>query len=918
MAEKALEKSEDVTELKKFRGAIKSQITNNVNKLNELFAQKVADDFDHKTINQDEVNQVEAKLRRNFDLFLKLDQKCCDFREEGADATEEIELVQKDAEYSEEVTSKVYPLFRQLKAYYQSVAEDEAKKANEKTKQNTVNNIPAFEKKFEDSLAVFKVSKKNAQQVAQCLNNLKSDEICEAAIVQVQPAESTKEELKKYFDEVIANANELKDALQTRGDDADSIKEKVKFDRLEEIEKIGNINIDLDKIVNVQKLNSSKNTTSSPILSSTFKESETGSGTPIKLNKPDPLKFSGQSRDFASFKNKFETIIVPNRSAVDIGVHLLQAIPAKHQHLVANVKIENYQEMMKILADEFGTVEQIIDSVVSEIERIKLVNSDKAFVEFVEKLERIHRDLKTVDMLREVANASNISKLESKLPSVVSQEWTKTVINEDLTGKGSDTKFDKFMEFLAKYKKMVKYQMSDARSSVSHKTQTQTCFVTGLSAKVKPKGDYKESSDKIDKPKFEMKPCIACNDGATNIDSIKHSVESCDVWNSLTVKEKEAKVKCKKHPFSFDHNHSDCKSNIRGCKICKEKTHHFLLCPKRKVRTSSAKSTINTTSRVSASLKTPVIVQALLVKTMDGNFGTLLDNCSTDNYITNAMAEKYQLTGEDVELVVEGIGGETNKVDSKIFQVPIKDKFGQEHVIECYGMDVIATPTKAPEKDSYSELCERFGISPKTVKRPQKIDLLISMRDNHLHADTKLKTIGKMALYEGLLGKVFGGLDPDLKFGQEFKMSFRSTRETIPKVCVKTLRAALTGTSDPVVITQAHTAKTDKEIFEFFKQENIGAECSPKCGNCRCGKCPPGGKQMSLKYEKDYNMFTNHMRYDKEGTASDPGPYWRVKFPWVVPKDGLVFNKSAVLGVMMLLPKNLERTPLGERFMRHS
>ena len=111
-------------------------------------------------------------------------------------------------------------------------------------------------------------------------------------------------------------------------------------------------------------------------------------------------------------------------------------------------------------------------------------------------------------------------------------------------------------------------------------------------------------------------------------------------------------------------------------------------------------------------------------------------------------------------------------------------------MIECYGMDVIATPTKPPEKDSYFELCERFKISPKVVRRPQTIDLLISMRDNHLHADTKLKTIGKMSLYEGLLGKVFGGLDPELKFGHEFKMSFRSTREMIPQASVKTLTAA--------------------------------------------------------------------------------------------------------------------------------
>ena len=48
MAEKALEKSDDVSELKKFRGVIKGQITKAVNRLNVLFAKKVEDDYDHK------------------------------------------------------------------------------------------------------------------------------------------------------------------------------------------------------------------------------------------------------------------------------------------------------------------------------------------------------------------------------------------------------------------------------------------------------------------------------------------------------------------------------------------------------------------------------------------------------------------------------------------------------------------------------------------------------------------------------------------------------------------------------------------------------------------------------------------------------------------------------------------------------
>ena len=110
------------------------------------------------------------------------------------------------------------------------------------------------------------------------------------------------------------------------------------------------------------------------------------------------------------------------------------------------------------------------------------------------------------------------------------------------------------------------------------------------------------------------------------------------------------------------------------------------------MKTSSAKSSVTAETRISTSLKTPVIVHALFVKTLKGRLGTLLDNCSTDHYITNDMARRHKLKGEEVELLVEGIGGETTKVESKIYQVPIKDKFGQLHTIECYGMDVIATP----------------------------------------------------------------------------------------------------------------------------------------------------------------------------------------------------------------------------------
>ena len=110
MAETELRKSRDVNKIKKYRSAIKAQITSALSKLEALFSRKVADDFDHGSIFTSEVNQVEARLKDKLELFRKLHDRCCELRDEGADADQEIELANQDDEFSEEVTNKVYPM----------------------------------------------------------------------------------------------------------------------------------------------------------------------------------------------------------------------------------------------------------------------------------------------------------------------------------------------------------------------------------------------------------------------------------------------------------------------------------------------------------------------------------------------------------------------------------------------------------------------------------------------------------------------------------------------------------------------------------------------------------------------------------------------------------------------------------------
>ena len=111
-------------------------------------------------------------------------------------------------------------------------------------------------------------------------------------------------------------------------------------------------------------------------------------------------------------------------------------------------------------------------------------------------------------------------------------------------------------------------------------------------------------------------------------------------------------------------------------------------------------------------------MQALLVRSCGLKLGDLLDNCSTDNYIMHNIAKKLKLSGEDVKLEVEVVGGVRSNMDGKAYKVSVYDIYGIEHIIECYGIDVITNPADPPEVESYAKLCAKFYLNPEQMKRP--------------------------------------------------------------------------------------------------------------------------------------------------------------------------------------------------------
>ena len=879
-------RSEDVELVKKARGVARGTVTNFINRLPRLLIKNTAGNLQCEKIIKTEVFALSGKLDKSHDTFQELHERYSQFRDRGQTSTLEEELQKADDDYGQEVVEK----------YYSAIADIE----------NYKKEIIVLEKEETE------VDLKNLLDV----DKLVASEIVSSTDPEMnQSAQSAKESLKVSYDNFVKNKAERRKAMKDRGD----------WD-----EDIGKVCDYIAEGKEVRKLISQLDVVIASLSSSTMVEEKvqavgldhsastatarTGSSPSIvKLQKMSCPQFSGLARDFAQFKREFNSVVVvQGRSSVDIGYNLLNAIPAKHQHLINNIDLPNHQEMMKALTDKFGCTRLVIDDVVSQMEKMKVVSTDKGFIEFVEKLEKIDRDLEALNVTEEIANSTVIGKLEARLPTNISIDWSKVVAEKELDKKTSKDVYKQFLAFLKKSKARIEYLTADSRQSSGStvRSVTQVNFVTGVtlvgntpfSPKGPPAGDKKNSAR-------NWKPCLACNvDGATDLTAIQHPMEPCAVWDSMSLKDREKKVKCIKHPFNSDHTTQNCTVSGRRCKYCSQDSHHFLLCPKKPVRSKTHVARVSTNSAVTVQPMLPVMVQAQYVNGENSSkIGTLMDLCSTDDYVTHRYAELHHLPGEDVDLVVEGMGRQETFYHTKIYQVPIVDLNKVRSVIPCYGMEEISSVTPPPEAASYGRLCAKFGIHPHQVKRPQTIDLLLSMRQNHLHP-TSVSTVEGVTLYRGRFGMVLGGSDPDLVF-TPYSMSCPTSVHLVHHTSLTTVHHANTMRAMMKEAEYTTAARTDREFLDYFKEEAIGVECVPKCGGCKCGKCPTGAKQMSIKDEEEYEKFQSLMHLDSVGTEDDPGPYWVSSLPWNIDKDTLVDNKAAVLGVMNSTRRKLDRDP---------
>ena len=92
-------------------------------------------------------------------------------------------------------------------------------------------------------------------------------------------------------------------------------------------------------------------------------------------------------------------------------------------------------------------------------------------------------------------------------------------------------------------------------------------------------------------------------------------------------------------------------------------------------------------------------------------------------------------------------------------------------------------------------------------------------------------------------------------------------------------------------------------VDEFVMGELLGTEVNPRCGGCKCGKCPIMGHTYSFKEEQELKLIDSKLRYDADNMV------WVAGYPWICDPALLPDNRPAAMATLRSTEKKLATDP---------
>ena len=609
----------------------------------------------------------------------------------------------------------------------------------------------------------------------------------------------------------------------------------------------------------------------------------------IQTKKPSLPIFSGRREDWPEFKCVWRTLAEAQfGNRLQLAMELKKCCKGKAaekvQHIYATSE-EAYMSIWQRLSDEYDDPGLAVQSAIGRLLSLKAI-SDRdyhAIVKFADIAEGVHSQLKELGQL-DAIHMVDVDRLSQLLPAEVNMNWLRKY--RELSTDKKLKPFADFVEFLRNERSVVarlsewnrkpqRPDKTDSRKAGTHSTQSINKFETS-------------KQNNVNKAACIFHP------------ESQHTTDKCRTFLKLSLNQKYRELKDQRRCFGcFERHHrTECKKP--PCKKC-GKFHHSLLCSSHEGKDKrerepekepqQVKDEEDTdpkkyveTGLVDKGCKALFPITEVQVHKTDKSVTVFLDAGSNASYVTERCADRLNLDKvEKVTLEVAVVGGDIRKYKSTIYNIPLVTKSGKVVEIKAYSLESITGPLSELNSSLIKKLFPRCNHD--VLQRKSKVvDVLVGTDYFGLHPKKELAKAGNnLSIMEGQLGSCIVGTHPELK-----EHTLRSDK--MPKE----LHGSYARTHHASVIHPAFNPPVT-----FFKGEDLATEVNPKCGGCKCGKCPIPGHTLSFREEQELGEIRDNLEYNPEEKC------WVTSYPWIVNPKVLPDNEHIAKAVLVKTEKTL-------------
>ena len=225
---------------------------------------------------------------------------------------------------------------------------------------------------------------------------------------------------------------------------------------------------------------------------------------------------------------------------------------------------------------------------------------------------------------------------------------------------------------------------------------------------------------------------------------------------------------------------------------------------------------------------------------------------------------------------------------------------GNEYQFTAHGLEEITGPMNSVLGDDVLRKLFPTVVGASKLCGASRVDYLIGLSKASWQPERILKAEGggDFWLWQNNFGSCIGGSHP--------LVNAHVSRSDNLYTVMKVVKADSVYTDSLKVPTcSSFLVKSSfMDSQDFFHAEQLATVVNPKCGSCRCGRCPVPGSRYSYREENELKMIEENIRYDADKRT------WVASYPYLFPKETLKGNRQVALKSLLATEKTLGKNKL--------